>query len=322
MKNIGLFLLGFVFFFQAVAQSEPPVPVTELLKGVGQEAETETETETSVDPARAYPEDAWYQRALDGQISEMEFIDYLHTVLLHYETSEEVWEDALNSLIYVNKKKKTDTAVAVQVQERAHQIFVEVAADFNRTKEQRDEVLNIVSTFSANSAIRILKDFVQTSFSDGGDPEEERGLRRDAVSLIEGIKADSALQALYDLVFFEPLDIKLKEKALDSLEDRKAYTSIRQLAVNPQVSPDMRSAAFQIIVDHGELPQHLKAIALASSAEYEMRSAAIEALEEIKELAFIREIALDPSVDDTIQERAFLTLIALRKERQDRRQQQ
>ena len=318
MKQAGLFLLGFlsgfVFFFQAMAQSPSSVSA-----------------ETPEDPApiRAYPEDIWFQKALDGQIEGIEFINYLYTVLLHPETGEDVWEDALNSLIYINRKETADTAAAAEIQERVYQLFSEVIADSHRTKHQRKDILDIIAASGATSAVSILKEFVQAPFSNDSantgvevDLDEEKGLRRDAISLIEEINADSALQALYDLVLFESLDIQLKEKALDSLEDRQAYTHIRQLAVNALAAPDMRLAAFQIIVEHGELPQHIKAIAVASSADYEMRSDAIDELAHLKSIRLLREIAVAPSVDDAIQERAFLKLIALRKERQDRRQQQ
>ena len=319
MKNTGLFLLGFfsvfIFFFQVAAQNQPSASEQD-------QAQLGAETLESPVPVRAYPADTWYQKALDGQIDEVEFINYLYTVLLHPETSEDVWEDALNSVIYIKRKETIDTVTAAEVQERVYQLFAEVIADSKRTERQRKDILNIIASSGATSAVTILKEFVQVPFSDDSiDPDEERGLRRDAVSLIEDINIDSALQALYDLVLFEPLDVKLKEKALDSLEDRQAYTHIRQLVVNASVSSDMSFPAFQIIVEHGELSQHIKVIAMASSVDYEMRSAAVEALEKSKELALIREIALNPSVDDAIQEKAFLTLIALRKERQDRRQQ-
>ena len=317
MKNAGLFLLGslsgFGFFFQAAAaeMSSPPAPVSAYAATV------------EVAPVRAYPEDIWYQRALDNQVGEVEFINYLYAVLLHPETSEDAWEDALNSLIYIKRKEKDDTAVEAEVQERVYQLFAEVIADFHRTKQQRKTIMDIIAASGATSAVTILKEFVQTPFSDGLndiiDPDEEQELRRDALSLIEDINIDSALQALYELVLFEPLNVKLKEKALDSLEDRQAYTHIRQLAVNALVSPDIGAAAFRIIVEHGELSQHIKAIAMASSADYKMRSDAIEELAALKAVRLLREIAVDPSVEDVIQERAFLKLIALRKERQDRR---
>ena len=319
MKNVGLFLfsffLSFIFLFQAVAQQ------TTAPKTVG----ADTPADSVIRPARTYPEDDWFQRALDGQVSDPEFINYLDDVLLHHETGEEVWEDALSALIYIKRREQPDTATAAQLQERVYQSFAAVISDVDRTKGQRYDVLTIIATSGATSAVKILKEFVQTppptddpAVADRIDWEEEIELRQNAVGFLEDIKTDSALQALHDVALIESVDIKLKEKALDSLEDREAYAYVRQLAINPLVVSSMRSAAFEILVEL-EDPQHMKVIALASPAGYEMRSDAIEELAERAATRLIRDIAVDPFVDNPIQERAFLKIIASRKMRQDRR---
>ena len=320
MKNVGLFLfsffLNFVFLFQAIAQQTPAAPET---------VETDTPVDSVIRPVRTYPEDNWFQRALDGQVNDPEFINYLDDVLLHHETGEEIWEDALSALIYIKRQEQSDTAAAAKLQERVYQSFAAVISDVDRTKGQRYDVLTIIVTSGATSAVPILKEFVQTSppvddpaVFDKIDLEEEIELRQDAVGFLEDINTDSALQALHDVVLTKSVDIKLKEKALDSLEDREAYAYVRELAINPSVVSSMRSAAFEILVKL-EDPQYMKAIATAPSAGYEMSSDAIEKLAERSAIRLIRDIAVDPFVDDPIQERAFLKIIALRKARQDRR---
>lgn len=320
MKNAGLFLfsffLSFIFLFQAVAQ-EAAVP--------SETVESDALANAVIRPVRTYPEDSWFKRALDGQVSDPEFINYLDDVLLHHETGEEVWEDALSALIYIKRRKQSDTAAAARLQERVYQSFAAVISDVDRTKGQRYDVLTIVATSGATSAVPILKEFVQTpppvddpAVSYKFDFKEEIDLRQDAVGFLEDIKTDSALQALHDVVLTESVNIKLKEKALDSLEDREAYAYVRELAINPSVVSSMRSAAFEILVEL-EDPQYMKAIATAPSAGYEMSSDAIEELAERRAIRLIRDIAVDPFVDNFIQERAFLKIIALRKTRQDRR---
>ena len=327
MKNVGLFLfsffLNFIFLFQTIAQEATAAQET---------VESDTPVDSVTRPVRTYPEDSWFQRALDGQVSDPEFINYLDDVLLHHETGEEVWEDALNALIYVKRREQSDTEAAAKLQERVYQSFAAVISDIDRTKGQRYDVLTIIATSGSTSAVRILKEFVQTppsiddpAVADQIDWHEEIELRKDALGFLEDIDTDSALQALHDVVLSESLgtldrhvDIELKEKALDSLEDREAYAYVQQLAVNPLVVSAMRSVAFEILVKL-EDPQYMRAIALIPSAGYEMRSDAIEELAERKATRLIREIAVDPFVDNPIQERAFLKIIASRKMRQDRR---
>ena len=156
MRNF-IFLLCCVFLipgfiFQAIAQ-EP---------GDRQEAR----------PVRTYPAESWMQQALDSysQEQDLEFINYLYKLLTHHETDEELWEDALNTLIYVQQRaeKKSedpdssyDDSDVVAVNEQVYHVFAEVIADFDRTKGQRYAVLGIIGTSGAPSAVRILKNFVQ-----------------------------------------------------------------------------------------------------------------------------------------------------------------
>ena len=317
MKNFGLFFCGFflnfIFIFQTTAQQTP---------------QAEAPADSAVRPVRSYPEDRWYQKALDNQVPALDFVSYLDKVLLHHETGEGAWEDALNSLIYIKRQETPNSDQGTQLQEQVYQSFSAVIASVERTNGQRYDVLKIVAKSGAPSATEVLKGFVQTPFLPGDsavavpiDMEVEVELRLDAVGFLEDIGTDSALQALYDLVLVESLDSQLKEKALDSLEDRGAYTHIRELAVNPLAAPSMRSAAFQIIVEHEDL-QQIKEIALASSAGYEMNSSAIEELARHRAIRLLRDIAEDPLVNNAVQERAFLKIISLRKERQDNRERE
>ena len=323
MKNtvlfLGVFFLNFIFIFHTTAQQAQQTDSP-------QQQKAEASADSAVHPVRSYPEDRWYQKALDGQVSTEDFIKYLNTVLLHHETGEGVWEDALNALIYMERQETSDSEKKAQLQEQVYQSFAAVIASADRTKGQRYDVLKIVAKSGAPSATEILKEFVQAPFfpeaSAGTAPIDikvEAELRWDAVGFLEDIGTDSALQALHDLILVESLDDKLKEKALDSLEDRRAYTHIREIAINPLTVPSMRSASFQIIVDNGDL-QQIKEIALASSAGYEMNSSAIEELAKHKAIRLLRGISENPLVDNAVQERAFLKIIALRKERQDERQ--
>ena len=313
MRNvIFLFCRFFLvpgFVFQAVAQG------------------TGTSTDQEARPVRIYPEDAWMEQALDNQISDLEMINYLYGVLTHHDTNEGLWEDSLNTLIFVQKrseKKSDDAADIAVVNERIYHVFSEVIADFDRTKGQRYDVLGIIGTSGDPSAVRVLRDFVKYRPPDDAagaehiNWDEERELRSNAIGFLEDIGTLSAHQALQDLVLYEALDDNLKEQALDSLKDEQAYDQILQLIINDSLEDSFRSDAYDILVDTGNLA-HIQEVALAPSAG-QFALAAVEELAEHKAVRMLREITLGPHVARDVKERAFLKHFVIRKDRKDRRQ--
>ena len=334
--NIVLLLCGCVFLFPATAQNVVSAETNPDTVAQGDSGATalpgapETPLDHVARPVRSYPDDTWIKRVLDSQVSDQEFINFLNEVLTHPNTVESVWEDALNALIYI-KRKRRNPAVSAQVDTRIYTVFAEVIDDTDRTEGQRYDIMEITTGFGSAEAVNVLKNFVLSfpALPDNVDLDEEMDLRYNAIGFLEDIKSPSSLQALYDIVLFDgepplvsgelPLDLKMK--ALESLEDREAYDKIREVVVNIDVDPAVRSSGFYTLEKAGELSQ-VKEVALAALPEQDENHfgwKAIEVLGEHRAVRSLNEIASNSFVHDSIQEGALLQILALRKERQDRR---